>query len=91
MILHIIFCAPQSNNSSLILPLYRTLNNERIFWNRIKFFPDGIETVPENFFEDIYDEINPPERIYKSLEDYTEEELKMYPDLGGIKSDSNFN
>ena len=68
---------------------YRTISTAETFWKRIQFYPDGIETLPENVLEEIYDEINPPERVYKKLEDYSDEEKKQFPWLEAVDSAAN--
>ena len=48
----------------------RVLNSTQSLKKRVQIFPDGLETIPEELRNDIFDEIDPPELIFKSYEDY---------------------
>ena len=48
----------------------RVLNSTQTLKRRVQIFPDGIETIPESLKNDIFDELDAPEPIFKSYDDY---------------------
>merc|ERR1712168_237688 len=68
----------------------RLISTKQIMWKRILVYPEGFETLPVDVQNDIFDELPAPDRIYKTLADYSKEEIEQYPDIGAVKKDSQY-